>query len=433
MKSPEYVRDVTRIWRRLIDEHRGADAREMAALAEIFSRGGLTDGYFKKNINSSMLGTRSEGDKQKSRELEPFSGIERKVPIELSVKIKAGEPISLTLKPFDVTVFGDIPEAAKTAPVDRDTVLRNISKLGGTPYSAQKIDIDLDDGLMVPISAINRLRRSAIEALTKNKRSEADFCPDALIKKSAPMKSSTKRSAVFYRPDVITEAARDYFDVIYTPVHLYDGQSNGVLMPAVIFDSERDEVEQMLKKATELGARHVLVGNVGHFDIVRSVSSELVIHADYRMNVANAKAADEVFSLGALDVIVSPELTLPQIRDIGGDRLAIVYGKVPLMTLEKCVMREISDCKSCESGKAGYLTDRKGVRFLVLREYKHRSLVFNSVPVYMADRKDLLRKYKVTGEHFVFTDETAKDVDKIIGAYSRGLSARNLQIRRISG
>ena len=87
MKSPEYVRDVTRIWRRLIDERRGADKREMALLSEIFSRGGLTDGYFRGNVGSSMLGVRSDDDKKKSRELEPFAGLTKKIPIDIKVKI----------------------------------------------------------------------------------------------------------------------------------------------------------------------------------------------------------------------------------------------------------------------------------------------------------------------------------------------------------
>ena len=172
------------------------------------------------------------------------------------------------------------------------------------------------------------------------------------------------------------------------PLHLYNGNSNGVLMPAVVFDSERETVEEMLRHANKLGAEHVLVGNIGHFDIVRSAVGEgkMTLHADYRMNIANSVSAKRVEELGALDMIVSPELTLPQIRDIGGDRLALVYGKVPLMTVEKCVMREISDCESCERGKWGYLVDRRGMRFAVCREFQHRNLIFNSVPVYKPPR-----------------------------------------------
>ena len=432
MKSPEYVRDVTRIWRRLIDEHRGADAKEMALLSEIFSRGGLTDGYFRGNVGSSMLGVRSEVDKQKSRELDSFKGLTRKVPIDIKVTIKAGEASSMTVLPHGVTVYGDVPEAAKTAPIDEECVKRNISKLGGTPYEARNIEVELDEGLMMPISAINRLRRQAIEALSPSGRSR-DTLNEKVKLDACVRNAQKKRSAVFYDTKAIPDSAKDFFDVIYTPLHLYDSKTAGVLMPAVIFDSEREEVSAMLRRAYENGARHVLVGNVGHFDIVRSAVGEgkMTVHADYRMNIANCASAKAAEELGALDMIVSPELTLPQIRDIGGDRLAVVDGKLPLMTVEKCVMREISDCRSCESGKWGYLVDRRGMRFAVCREWKHRNIIFNSVPVYMADRREVLAKHKIVGEHFIFTDETASEADAVIRAYKAG-TAPAMQIRRIS-
>ena len=66
MKPPEYVAGVISIWRRLLDESRGANAEEMRRLAEIFSRQGFTDGYYVGNIGKNMLGIRTEGDKARS-------------------------------------------------------------------------------------------------------------------------------------------------------------------------------------------------------------------------------------------------------------------------------------------------------------------------------------------------------------------------------
>ena len=432
MKSPEYVRDVTRIWRRLIDEHRGATPDEMRELAEIFSRGGLTDGYYKKEINSKMLGVRSEGDKKNSRELDAFRGLTRKIPVELEAKIVCGERSSLTVRPYGVTAYGPIPEKAINAPLDKAAVIKNLSKLGATPYEAINIDVELDDGLILPVSAINALRRDAIALIDANDgkptRTEENFKPVSVERpQKAPVR---KRSAVFYDPERIPDSAFSFFDVIYTPLHLYCGNTNGVLMPSVIYDSEMAEVKKMLTKAKELGATEALIGNVGHLAIVREAG--LNPHADYRLNISNNATAREVETLGFEDAILSPELTLPRIRDIAGARYAVVYGKVPLMTLEKCVLREISDCDKCKKLGWGYLSDRKGVRFAVRREWQHRNIVFNSVPFYMADKKDLLLKYKITGEHFIFTDESAEEADKIITAYKKGLAPSAKQVRRIN-
>ena len=64
MKSPDYVGAVTSVYRRLIDENRNANDREMRYLADVFSRSGFTDGYFKSRINVDMFGIRREEDKR---------------------------------------------------------------------------------------------------------------------------------------------------------------------------------------------------------------------------------------------------------------------------------------------------------------------------------------------------------------------------------
>ncbi len=428
MKSPEYVRDVTRIWRRLIDEHRGATPAELAELSEIFSRGGLTDGYYTNNVSSKMLGVRSEHDKQISRELLPFEGLKRRVAIEMFVKIKEGEPSEIRIEPHGVAVTGDVPERAINAPLDEAAVRKNISKLGGTPYEATKIEIELDEGLIMPVSRLNSLRREAIAALTVNDRSEAAL--HTVNKKNATGKPQARRTAVFYEPKNIPESAKDFFDIIYTPLHLFDERFDGVMLPPVIFDGETNTVQKMLGDAKNKGARHALVGNIGHIELARKAG--LLPHADYRMNIFSAESAGQIEALGFESMIVSPELTLPQMRDIGGDRTAVIYGKVALMTTEKCVIKEISDCESCEREGFVYLTDRKGVRFPVRREPPHRSIIFNAVPIYMADRSDALAKNKIIGGHFVFTDETPAEIERIVEAYKKGSAPTVKQIRRIN-
>ena len=118
--------------------------------------------------------------------------------------------------------------------------------------------------------------------------------------------------------------------------------------------------------------------------------------------------------------MLSPELTLPRLRDLADEGAAIVYGRMPLMVLEKCVGLEIGGCARCREGKL-MLTDRVGAEFPVLRTPPHRSLIFNSVPTYMADRADLLARYRVRAQVFLFTVETPEEVDCVIAAYQKGL------------
>ncbi len=419
MKSPEYVREVTRIWRRLLDERRAANDDDMRQLDAVFSRSGFTDGYFVGRIGRKMLGVRSEEQKKESRELAPFGRIERKIPIDMKMTVREGSPITLTLTRVEdgrsVRVSGDIPQAARTSPIDTDTVRRSLLKLGDTPYCAKDVDIELDCGLMLPVSALNAIRRRAVEELGGEQAEQIGQAKVVAAQKSKPDgKRREARAAMFYEPDGIPESAYDHFDVIYTPLEKYTGSTNGVALPAVIFDGEREVVRTMLRRAREKGAEHVLVANLGHVELARE--SGLRIHGDMRLNVTNAATAEYIEGLGFEDVVLSPELGLAQMRDIGGSTYSLVYGRAPLMITEKCVGKELGGCSACESG-ATVLTDRRGVRFPVRRAFGHRSVIFNSVPFYMADKADALREYGIQMQFFVFSTESRKEAAEVITAY----------------
>lgn len=430
MRSPEYVRDVASIFRRLLDEDRAADGREMARLSEIFSRGGFTDGYYTKKIGKGMLGVRSEADKQNTRALEPFNKITRKVPLSLAASIRAEEPIRLTATVGErtVTVTGDTPEAAKTAPLSQEAVEKNLSKLGNTPYYLARLSLDLDEGLSLPLSAINSLRRRAVETLM----AEPSRPPLHDTAKSGEIESMTPskgRTATFYFPDRIPKEAYEYFDVLYTPIEKYNGETGGVLLPPVIFDEEREKIEKLLIRAVALGATDAMVENVGHIELVRKLG--LTLHGGHRLNITNSDTA-AALSADFCDLLLSPELTLPRLRDI---RRAVpsarimVYGRTPLMVTEKCVGKEIGGCEICESGRA-YLCDRRGVRFPVLRIFDHRSLIVNSLPLYMADRCGETQRMGLTATHFIFTTESREEIARIISAYKKNTPPDG-EVRRI--
>lgn len=429
MKSPEYVRDVTRIYRRLLDERRNATPDEMRTLAEIFSRGGFTDGYFTQRIGKRMLGVRSESDKQSSRTFEPFRGIERKIPVEMYAEIGRDKPSLLRLVCGEktVTVTGDVPFSAINAPLSEEAVKKNLLKLGGTPFVCRAPHIVLDGGLMMPVSALNALRRKAVEALAEalSARPEVAVADATMTFDTGAGKKC--RTAVFTSAQQIPQAARDYFDIIYLPLAEYDGSVDGVALPPVVLDRERARVEALLDEAVRKGAKHALVGNLGHISLAESRG--LVLHGDLRLNITNRASLERVRTVGFEDAILSPELSLPQLRDIGGVGSVIVYGRLPLMILEKCVGRELGSCDDCTSGRT-QLVDRKGVAFPVLREWEHRSVIYNSLPTCLSDRMDTLRAAGLGGEHYIFSTESRAECEEVIRAFREG-SPLDREVRRL--
>ncbi len=428
MKSSEYVRDTARIWRRLLDERRAATPDEMRALADAFSRGGFTDGYWQERIDRRMLGVRSDADKSISKTLEPFTGITRKLPVDFAATMLSDTPMTLTVSDGirSVTVTGDIPQTAINAPLSREVVIRNLSKLGGTPYELRSISVELSDGLMVPISHLNDLRRRAIAAWSgENTLLEHRF--EAHVPQIPSKERQPLRTARFYSNEQITPLARSFFDRIYLPLGKESSNTDGVVLPPVIFERELSRVLEMLQKARASGVRYALVGNMGHLEIVQKAG--LIPVGDFRLNITNQETVCELEKMGFHSSILSPELTLPQARDIGGDTALIVYGRIPLMTLEKCVGKEVADCNACRENRLT-LKDRRGVSFPVLREWEHRNVVYNSLPTSMSDRLDALSRAGIVSQHFLFSTETPHEVDEVIEAF---LHARPIkgQVRRI--
>lgn len=436
MKSPEYVFGVTLAFRRLLDAERDATESELERLARIFSRGGFTDGYFDSRIDSSMLGVRSELDKLNSKGLKmpDLKNIEQpheqRIAAHIKAKIKKDAPATLSMSAENVCVevTGSIPDVAINAPLTEESVKKSLLKLGGTPFEAERIELELDEGVILPVSALNALRREAADKLADAlKKQESHF--DAYLPKRSEKKRGKRQSARFVNARQIPDSARDYFDIIFLPLDKFEGEANGVILPPVIFDSEREQVKNMLAQAKAKGAKYALVGNLGALSLARELDMTPI--GDMRLNACNDESVAELEALGIEELILSPELTLPQIRDIKGDTAATVYGRLPLMLLEKCVIREVADCNTCGKDKAE-LTDRRGMRFPVLREWQHRNTVYNSVPVYMADKQNELDSAGITNRHFIFSTESREECERVIEAYKRKLSPReNEKIKRI--
>ena len=482
MKSPGYVSGVTAIWRRLLDENRAATPEEMAALGDLFSRGGFTDGYQVGKVNRSMMGVRTDSDKDRTAAAEKAAlGVRHQphLPLTMELTVKKGQPVTLTASAplfrcdnttpdTSVTVTSEAPAKAETTSLTPEAVEKQLSRTGGTPYRGVEIISHVEEGLMLPLSALNALRREALEALDATRMaamptpaegykplSAAAVAGELLRSASAAeSKGVTKvsQTARFYTPEQITQAATGYFDLLYLPLgkehpaHV-PAEKRGILMPPVIFDREADTVKDSLTATLQSGIRHILVGNIGHLPLIRKavtacqLDGQVTLHGDLRLNTANTPAAARLLGLGLSDLILSPELTIPRMRDISAAlsdyghitaTAAVVYGRLPLMLLEKCAIREIyrhkkpdDVCREICGRNAAVLKDRMGKTFPVLREDSprgtgHRNLVYNSLPTGMSDRMDEILRAHLAGHHFIFTVETAREVDRVIAAYREG-------------
>lgn len=434
LKSADYVYGVVKTYRRLLDEGRSATADEICYLDGIFSRDGFTDGYFTSRYRG-MTGMRSESAISTGEKFERFT---KKIKINAHCHLEVGAPASLTVTDgvSTVTVAGDVVSEAKTAPLSKEAVYKNIAKLGGTPCSLAREDFTctMVGDVFAAASQLNSLRRDALKKLEicvrdRIRRRKGTTAPEAAEDITPAVKLKT---AEFYDYTLIPDEAHEYFDVIFTRVpHKVKNNGNceiGLDLPAWCADSAK--IKDLIGTFAASGGRKVLCHTQGQVYAVKEAGLEAV--ASMRLNISCSAASRELIRAGADRIILTPELSSPAIRDISRKipvTGAVVYGKVPLMLMRRCIMSD----KGC-SGKCGgdgchlpaNLSDRRGARLSVVPVGDKVNVILNPNVVYMADRMHELSY--ITSEHYIFTDESADAVCRVIEAYRDGASAASCGI-----
>ncbi len=434
MKSPDYVYEVTKIYRQLLDEGRCAAPEEIQKLAKIFSRGGgFTDSYFTEKPFSKMTATRTGADKSMTKELSGRVFEPKKKAVRAEARFRIGEACELALSDGErtVTVKGDTVGEAISVPLTEAALRTRLSKMGNTflTLSERDIKIELDEGANLSPGAVNALRRAAAEAFEAGKNGkaerEADVPPrvEKTEEKNALTHTRVKKTASFrtalFLDGTLAEAADDeavsYFDAVFVPLFASDrafSGKNGVYLPPVLQNRDFEKVRERLSELKAEGVSHALVGNIGAIEA--ALEAGLVPVCDMRLNITNSAAKAALEELGAEHFILSAELDLPKARDIGGG--VTVFGRIPLMLTERCFIKENFTCAEC--GKAEFV-DRVGKKFPVLREYEHRNLILNSEITYMGDKMRSVRENGLS-EHFIFTKEAPRSLRSVVEAFKCG-------------
>jgi len=411
-KSAEYVYTVVSVYRKLLDEARAATPDELALLESAFSRSGFTDGYFKGSYKN-MLGVRTLKD---FHETQPpaYGGLSRRVPLNITLHIQTGAPAVLTAASPEKTVTvctdaalvqGDVP------PPDTDAARKNAGRLGTTPFTLASFTYESDGKALFTLSMLNRLRRMAVDALlAPPSRKKIEQIPKTSVR--ACVQTKPIYTASFLSPAQITPAARAFFDEIYLP-HSAPAQNAGIELPPILLGEDYEAVWK-----TAALAPYVMVHTPGQ--LMEAARRGVPARASLRFNTYNSETAAVLAAAGADCIYLSPELTLPQMRDLQCPipKGAVVYGRLPLMLTVRCAVSD--GCRGCGKDCGGSLQDRRGVSFPVTGTEKCGNIIWNSVPVYMADRMDAVKNAGITRMHFLFTIEDAVGCDRIIRAYQEG-------------
>ena len=442
LRTPEYV--AAAVSACLAGREGRAYDRDL--LKNAFSRSGFTSGYLDGKIDGTMFGVRSEADAEQTKKTLPmlrelYRRERSRVPVKMKLEIEeGGEKLTVTdadgSKAF---AYGDAePQPARTDPTE--SLHRSLAKTGGTPFAVedQDITVEMDGGpWFIPGSAVNELRREALDALLKKREvlrpwpTTEEHVPALPLRTLPPHRTLRAR---FESWEQVPERALDGIEYLILPIAQADRvprewRAKTLLeLPRVMFGKLEEDTARRIAATQDAGFAGYEVSNIAHLRLCRG----LPMSGSFGLNITNQLAAQFYADNGLSSMLILPEVKDSDISTIAPTRNGrpvptgvLVYGHMPLMITRACPLQNIHDCAHCD--KTGVLTDRKAKKFPVRCGLGVRT-IYNPVPIYMGDKPGALTvDYGVAYFTLESREETAKILEMIRthapfeGDFTRGL------------
>ena len=440
LRTPEYV--AAAVSACLAGREGRAYDRDL--LKNAFSRSGFTSGYLDGKIDGTMFGVRSEADAELTKKTLPmlrelYRRERSRVPVQMKLEIEEGGE-KLTVTDADgnkAFAYGDAePQPARTDPTE--SLNRSLTKTGGTPFTAEKITVEMDGGpWFIPGSAVNELRREALDALLKKREVLRPWPTTEEHVAALPQRTLPPRRTLrvrFERWEQVPERALDGVEYLILPIAQADRvprewRAKTLLeLPRVMFGVLEQDTARRIAATQDAGFAGYEVSNIAHLRLCRG----LPMTGGFGLNITNNVAAQFYAEQGLSSLLILPEVKDSDIASIAPTRNGkpvptgvMIYGHMPLMLTRACPLQNIHDCAHCN--KTGVLTDRKAKKFPVRCGLGVRT-IYNPVPIYMGDKPGALAvDYGVAYFTLESREEAAQILDSIRthapfeGDFTRGL------------
>ena len=379
-----------------------------------------------------------------------YEKITRKVPLEAAVTLHAGKPSELTVcaNGQSVTIRGDVPTAAQNQPLTAESVSAQIAKLGNTIFTAEKIDADVEDGLYLNKSSLNSLKNYSIDVLQKQiiesyKRSLPKDKTTGNLKENISEKRTL--SVNISKPDQFEVVLRSpAVSVIYlemteplmmnlketfTKVHA-SGKKIFVRLPRIWREYVQDDMPVMMQQCRESDIDGFLISCIGHYHAVKDSGKSFAL--DFTGNVMNSRTYSFWQDLGAESVALSVEMSRDEINALP-DRSRteiLAYGYIPLMVTHQCPIGNFAGrkqnaihCNKC--GHTEEYTLRSGKDTFRL-ETDCRNCISTITTARPIDIRDDLSSFNVKTFRLNFTDESTKEISKILKKFEENLMSKKI-------
>ena len=316
----------------------------------------------------------------------------KKIKINGKIIIKKKWPIefAVTGATRDSIYFGEsansrsiIPLHAQKQPLTDEKIIAQLSKTGNTWFEFENIDIIKDNDLFVPISDLNEIRRVTLEKLSQqiikkhilSRKLKYNNIETNNTHQSKNQKQPTINLLIYKIDNKFDYTALKNVDKLYIPLRFFvikkyreilldicKKQNVYLYMPNFVRDSIKIDYDRILN---DFKINGIVISNLSQVETFKKYKKELI--GNYTLNVFNAHTLDSLNEYGIKEYIISPELNDEDTNNlISNSNLPcslMVYGRIPLMTLNYCLLGKSNKCysecdKKCALNNEFILRDR---------------------------------------------------------------------------
>lgn len=422
-------------------------------------------GRMKGKINLGDKLYKMSSKNQLNTAKESFQKELKKVHLNCIINIKKGKNISIEItsasnlilyKDMSITCeVKSIPVEAKNYPLTKDKVIEQISKTSSTPYEFKKITVNLDENTFIPkISSLNELRRigiNMVENYAKNHilRTSPIIKISKFVNKNSGFNFYSSKSKSIARIAVLLNelnlkynyANLDNINDIYIPLKYFSNKNFDetlkilstkfnmyIYLPTITKANYINLSYQYIKNSLE--KHHIkgfILSNISNILLLEDIfkNKKFNFIANYTFNVFNHESLNVVKNLGLNGFTLSPELdkkSILSLSDITNFRKElIVYGNIPLMNMNYCLLGNSNKCypeceSKCQSVNKYYLKDRLGMNFKILPDNVQTvTTIYNSKITSIASSD-----FDIDVARIDILDEKINEINNIVNLVKKG-------------
>jgi len=368
-----------------------------------------------------------------------------KIPVTMEAFFAEGQPMRLRMSDGEsvIAVEGDVVQRAAKKAATAEDIQKQLEKLGDTPFCLQSpAKISLEDGLFLPVSSLNALRRNAAEELRrerirafgvrevgpgtvlegKPKEPSADYGVDSL-------------TVIFSRPELSRDLLEAGADNLWFQPESYcrealqkdlDALPEGtwLRLPAQCTESTLVEIRQVVEEYRQK-LSGVVAESLGQLDFLPGMP----VAVGTQFPVTNRAAVQLLSTTNAEAFVLWTEWNRTEHQPAAMPSLMKMYGREQLMLLNHCparveknLNRGRSQCSICKEpsmtcgARNACLTDNRGYSFPMKRTACPEGCiisVLNALPTDLRDC-DADRRQLGAGMLLHFTTETDAEVKNIV-------------------